>query len=121
MNCYTHNDAPAIGICKHCNKGICLSCCADTGAGLACRASCVEEVEGLNRLIHRNKQTTAFQRRNAYLFPAFFGLSGLLFFIFGITSEGRAGFAAVMGVGFMLFAVVYAYIVSRWVSGVDRR
>jgi len=61
MDCFNHIDRPAVGICKHCNKGLCPDCSTDTGAGIACTATRIEEVESVNRLIASNKKTMASQ------------------------------------------------------------
>jgi hypothetical protein len=54
MNCYQHNDNPAIGICKSCQKAVCTVCAIDTGRGIACSESCAEEVKALGELVERN-------------------------------------------------------------------
>jgi hypothetical protein len=88
MNCYNHDARAAVGICKHCSKALCHDCCTDTGGGLACSASCVDEVRAVTNLVNRTTRTHASQKRNAYLFPAFFGFMGLLFFLFGLNRDG---------------------------------
>jgi len=55
MNCYTHNDAYAIGICKACAKALCMECAHDTGNGLACKDTCIEEVNAVNEIMERTK------------------------------------------------------------------
>lgn len=77
MNCYNHQNTPAVGICKHCNKGICPTCLTDLGDGIACTASCIEQVEMINALIERNKKTqsTIIGSRNS---------TGLLYIAMGV-------------------------------------
>lgn len=114
MNCYNHNEIPAVGICKHCNKGICPDCLSDTGDGLACKGHCLEEVNMINKLINHNKKvvkgtpgnwtssgilylvmgsifilTTVFYLRKIDLFLS---AMGLLFMAYGIyvLNKGRA-------------------------------
>lgn len=50
MNCYTHTQKEALGICKHCQKGICMECLVDSGDGLSCKGKCLEEVKLLKKL-----------------------------------------------------------------------
>ena len=34
MNCYNHQSSAAVGLCKHCGKGLCAACTVDLGHGL---------------------------------------------------------------------------------------
>lgn len=54
MNCFTHQAAPAVGICRACGKGVCAACAADTGAGLACPGACEDRVLLLGRIVDSN-------------------------------------------------------------------
>ena len=47
MNCFNHPGVPAVGICKACQKGLCMECAVDLGHGIACKNH-REEVERLN-------------------------------------------------------------------------
>lgn len=64
MNCYTHQELPALGICKHCQKGICMECLHDTEDGIACKGKCSEEVIAINRVIEHNKTVIGQTRGN---------------------------------------------------------
>jgi hypothetical protein len=56
MNCYSHTESIAIGICKSCNKAVCKDCAIDTGLGLACAEECVKEVNDYNLTMKKAKQ-----------------------------------------------------------------
>ena len=56
MKCFNHEEISAVGICKHCNKGICPICLTDTGDGLACIGHCTDEVVAINKMIEHNKK-----------------------------------------------------------------
>jgi hypothetical protein len=62
MKCYIHKTTDALGTCKSCSKGVCEECAFDTGNGLACKNSCVEEVRAVNEVIERNKQIYRISR-----------------------------------------------------------
>ncbi|RJP47714.1 MAG: hypothetical protein C4583_16315 [Anaerolineaceae bacterium] len=47
MNCFNHLDVPAVGICKYCQKGLCIECAVNLEYGIACKNH-QEEVEMLN-------------------------------------------------------------------------
>lgn len=119
MNCYHHIDAPSVGICKHCYKGICPDCANDTGSGLACTGTCAADVEAVSRLIATNRRIYAEQKRNVFLLPAFFLALGLFFLFYGYLRSGLSGFVAITGLGFTIFGLVYGYVGLRWRSKID--
>ena len=56
MNCFTHIEETANGICKHCAKAICPKCAIDTKEGLACSEECVLEVKSYNLMMNKSKE-----------------------------------------------------------------
>lgn len=52
MNCYTHNENPAIGICKACGRGVCMSCpnVSATATDLSCSDACAERVKAYDEI-----------------------------------------------------------------------
>lgn len=80
MKCFNHHAHEAVGICKHCNKGICVDCLIDTGDGLACNTGCLSSVEGVNAIIKR--QITMYgSNSNAMKQRTIFYLAFSIFFI----------------------------------------
>ncbi len=57
MKCFYHNSIDAVGICKNCNRGVCSECAADLKNGIACKNRCESEVQAVNELINRNKNS----------------------------------------------------------------
>ena len=89
MNCFNHHDAPAVGMCKHCCKGLCAACAADLGFGLACREH-EEQVRSVHAMLARTARIHSANRSSKYLSPAFFLVLGLLFLGFGVYQDGFA-------------------------------
>jgi hypothetical protein len=104
MKCYNHPDIDAVGICKSCNKGLCRDCLTELENGIACTATCIEEVKQVNSLIQRNKQSystaSGAYMKNAYIYIGI----GMVFIVFGFQTEGLKGFLITIGVFFMLGA-----------------
>lgn len=50
MNCYLHTDAAAVGICKTCNRGICVLCVHEGDLFVACSDACVKEATATQRM-----------------------------------------------------------------------
>ncbi len=116
MNCFNHKDKPAIALCKSCGKALCGDCLSEVPNGIACKGSCEDRVNLINRIVDRNSQVLAAARHQVrhsgliilllgigFLFfavwagvqfkggfmPYFFGFAGVLFFVCGILRLGR--------------------------------
>ena len=40
MKCFYHNNQDAVGVCRHCLKGLCNDCAVDFVDGIACKNTC---------------------------------------------------------------------------------
>jgi len=116
MNCFYHPERPAVGICKHCQRGLCTDCAALVDDTLACDNRHESQVHALNQMTERNvlaaARTGANYRRNAW----FYVLTGLLFSGFGYYSvrwQGLQGYF-LLAIGlFLLYAGIANYLESR--------
>lgn len=116
MNCYYHPTQPAAGLCKHCQRGLCLECAADVNGSLACKDRHEDQVRALDTLTARSLlqagRAGSVYRRNA----VFYSLVGLLFGGFGLAQMRWLGwqgiFLAAIGF-FLLYAAVANYLESR--------
>ncbi len=116
MNCFYHSDRPAVGICKHCQRGLCSDCAALVDDSLACKDRHETQVRALDQLTERNlmasARTAANYRRSAW----FYLLTGLLFAGFGfyqIRWMGLQGiFLLLIGV-FLLYVGIANFVESR--------
>ena len=116
MNCFYHPERHALGICKHCSRGLCSECAAIVDDTLACRDRHEQQVRGLNLLAERNilqaKRVGSGYMRNA----VFYGLVGVLFGGFGVMQYRFLGVEAIffMLIGvFLLYAAVANYVEAR--------
>jgi hypothetical protein len=116
MNCYYHPNQPAVGICKHCQRGLCIACAADVGDSLACKGRHEEQVQGLNTMTERNLLQTKRIGSNYLRNAVFYFLSGALFAGFGLYQYRFAGLQALflIFIGlFLLYASVANFLESR--------
>ncbi len=116
MNCFYHTDKPAIGICKHCQRGLCADCAAIIDDVLACQHRHEDAVHMQEQLTARNlfqsKRVSSAYTRNAI----FYGLVGILFAWFGYIQYRFIGIQAIffMLIGlFLLYAATANYFESR--------
>lgn len=95
MNCYYHPEREAVGICRHCGRGLCAESAVEVGDMLACRDRHEEQVRMLVLSEHRAGQqaerVTAGLARSA----AFYGIAGALFAAFGLLEYRYLGLQAV--------------------------
>ena len=116
MNCYYHPDRPAVGICKHCQRGLCADDAALVEDSLACKGRHEQQVRGLNLLAERGI-LQAGRMGSAYVRNAvFYFLTGALFTGFGIYQVRWTGiqglFLLFIGL-FLLYAAIANFAESR--------
>jgi hypothetical protein len=92
MNCFNHRDRPAIGLCKSCGKGVCADCLSEIPNGLACKGSCEDRVNLINRIIDSNTQIVMAARHGLRTRGLLMLLMGMGCFVFSVwaffESEG---------------------------------
>ncbi len=116
MNCFHHPEISAIGLYKHCQRGLCSECAAVVDDVLACKGRHEDEVRQLEQLTTRNlfqsKRVVSAYNRNAI----FYGLVGVLFSGFGIMQYRflglQAAFFILIGL-FLLYAAIANYLEGR--------
>jgi len=116
MNCYYHPDHPAVGICKHCQRGLCAEDAALVDDSLACKGRHENEVREMNQWLARNivqaKRVGSIYNRNAI----FYFLVGAVFTGYGIYQVRWTGlqglFLLIVGL-FLLFAAGLNFFEGR--------
>jgi sulfite exporter TauE/SafE len=114
--CYYHPDVPAIGLCKHCQRGLCSDCAALVGDVLACKDRHEEQVHEFAELTKQNilksKRIGSDYVRNTI----FYGIVGVLFAVFGLSQIKWLGLQAIVyaiiGLA-LLWAALANYLESR--------
>src|SRR3989338_416555 len=56
MQCFEHKGNDAVGICKSCNKAVCMECAISFPKGLACSSECEKDVKELIEMNERGKR-----------------------------------------------------------------
>lgn len=55
MHCYNHQTKEAIGLCRHCFKGLCQECCQKNEDFLVCSENCAQKASELEEMNERAK------------------------------------------------------------------
>lgn len=106
MNCFAHQAAPAVGICRACGKGVCAACAADTGAGLACPGACEDRVLMLGRMVDNNAKVMRAADRQTWSSGMLGVVMGLLFLGLAVWTHKEAHVvitAMLGGMGLIIF------------------
>ena len=116
MNCFYHPSIPAVGICKHCQRGLCPECAAVVDDVLACKNRHEDEAHKLEQLTARNlfqsMRIASGYMRNA----VFYGLVGAVFAGFGLWQLKWLGLQAAIFIAlgvFLLYAAGANYFEGR--------
>ncbi|MCC7188899.1 MAG: hypothetical protein IT312_09170 [Anaerolineales bacterium] len=112
MNCFYHPNTSAIGLCKHCQRGLCSECIALVDDMLACKNRHEEQVKAMGLQLVQARRVRSDYIRNTI----FYGMVGILFTAFGVSQLKwlglQAGVYAVIGLA-LLWAAVSNYLESR--------
>ena len=107
MRCFYHRGRVALGVCSHCQRGLCFECLTLVDDRLACKDRHEPQVQASNQVLLRG--VVQSQRMGAgYVRDAiFYGLAGALFSMFGLIQYRFLGLEAVFFVLIGLF-LLYA-------------
>ncbi len=113
MKCYNHPDHDAVGVCKSCQKGICMACSTTIDDSLSCKGRCEEDVAVLNYIIERGRNLGS-QWTPAVLINS---AGGVLFLGFGLYNYGRTSSWLLIGLGsIMIVGGILSFLQSRKIS-----
>jgi len=116
MVCFYHPDKPAVGTCKHCQRGLCSDCAELVDDVLACKGRHEGQVHALVEMTRLNVLKSKRTRSDYLRNTIFYGIVGLLFTAFGISQVQWLGLQgivyAVIGLA-LLYAALANYLESR--------
>lgn len=123
MKCFHHPDAEAVGVCKHCQKGLCRDCAVDLGSGLACPGACVDAVRRTSVMVERATSEVALRLQGSYFGALFMTVLGAVFVatpLFSGQPFEWTSFSTVSGLVFAGFGIVLG-VFQRAVNRAARR
>ena len=114
MHCFNHQEQAAIGMCKHCCKGLSAACATDLGYGLACREKHEDQVTAVHSMVTKAARVQSVNRSNKYLSPALFIALGSVFIGFGLINGGAAtSLTVILGAVFLLYGLFLFNVVRK--------
>ncbi len=106
MNCFYHPQSVAVGICRNCQKGLCVECAVDLKNGLACKNKCEGEVTDVISMIQRNKKAYEYASESQLKFGFFWLIIGGVSILIGLNSKTADAFFF-FGIVFLVMAGSY--------------
>ena len=98
MKCFEHPDTDAVGMCKHCGKGICKICAKETEYGISCEGECTIQLFQEGERIELNKQmaTNIANKSNDdkyqyTIYALMCAVVGVLIMGFGVRDDFKVG------------------------------
>jgi hypothetical protein len=114
MECFYHEGATAVGLCRSCLKGLCRSCATELEGGLACAGRCESMVRSVVATIQQSARyqgvSTGLLRsaRGLWLgLTAVAALVGLFVIAWGLSLPTYREIAA-LGIPFLALAFISA-------------
>ena len=92
MQCFTHDNVQAVGVCKSCGKAVCRSCAKDLGFAIVCGDACAKEATAIQEMLGRSKRIygLGLSRRRLPLLVIMFTFSAVVFGGLGIFESYRS-------------------------------
>ncbi len=120
MNCFTHQDTPAVAICRNCGKGLCGACALDSPAGVSCGGECAQWAEVLHLSVRRYKGAARQQSRSTWMSVFLFGGVGIVMLMIvaehlreSLPFDSTTQFLALLGALFLAFGVMLSFAAVR--------
>ena len=103
MNCFNHQDRPAVCICRSCAKALCPECLTELQNGNACTNSCEERVDLINQMIDNNNKIMSAANTKGKGAAIFIIIMGAIFAGWGIFDKDV--FCLCLGAVFLIYGV----------------
>ena len=115
MQCFTHQDAPAVAVCKACGRAVCRACARDLGFAVACSERCQAEATESQEMTTRAKRIygLAGAKKQLPLAPLMWGLLALPFLYLIVTTYLRSGAIEWFAAIFVVICIVIAIVSYR--------
>ena|SRR6266446_2205750 len=84
MNCYNHQERPAVGMCMNCGRGLCPDCVKRVVGRTSCAGSCAEELREINVGL---RGATKNSGAGWYVNGAFMAITATSFLVIGLLVE----------------------------------
>jgi hypothetical protein len=121
MNCFSHPQDSAVGVCRVCHRGLCPACAADHGHSLSCKGEHEAEAAAIHALNLRSTKLLKVSKKSMFLGPFFFGVCGLVFLVDGIRKGDIFNFGTYLGAAFLVFAVAILVANMRAFGGSETK
>jgi hypothetical protein len=121
VQCFIHQDQPAVGVCRTCGRGLCPACTSEVEGGLACAGRCEGDVIALARLLAAEQtnlaqaqKLTAAGRTSIVGVGWFLIVAGAVLMGWELVTDSGLWFVTAIGAVFALFGALALAGSRRW-------
>jgi hypothetical protein len=113
MNCFTHGEAAAVGVCGQCGRSVCRSCAIDLGFRLVCSEGCASLARNSHALVVSAERAWGVgEEKPKVPVPVIMcGLLGAIFLCFALYNllivQRNDWFGVAVGIAFVALAFLY--------------
>jgi len=79
MKCFYHQEIDAVGVCRHCFKGICKECAVDFTDGIACKGTCEQKAMATTKMLEVHLTAQKGLNVTKFFGPIFIIIMGLTY------------------------------------------
>jgi hypothetical protein len=90
MNCYTHHEKTAVGLCRSCGRALCPDCVVMVENSVSCSGRCEERVHILNMMVEKNAQIISTANKTLTSLAVFLLIMGAVFMVFGAVQTWQS-------------------------------
>lgn len=105
MKCFYHQEKDAVGICRHCLKGICNECAVDFNDGIACKDRCEEKAIATSKMLQVNLTAQKGLKITRFLGPIFIIILGFIYIGWAWYCDELFEFMGMTGIVFFVFGL----------------
>jgi hypothetical protein len=121
VQCFTHQDQTAVGVCRTCGRGLCPACTAEVEGGLACAGRCEGDVIALARMLAAEQanlaqaqKLTAAGRSSIVGVGWFLIVAGAVLMGWELVTDSGLWFVTAIGAVFAIFGALALAGSRRW-------
>jgi len=120
MNCFKHQNTPAIAVCRNCFKGVCAECAIPFDDGIACSERCLEKAKTTAQVVANTVLAQKGARVGRYIAPGIVSLIGILYLGWAVYCNELIGFSGAAGAIFLSAGIVLFMYNKKYFKPIKR-
>lgn len=119
MNCFKHNQAESVGVCRYCFKGVCVACAIDFQDGVACSTQCLAKAKATVQVVSNTVLAQRGAKQGRFIGPSFLTILGGFYLGYSAYQNELFTFTAALGLGLFLMGVILFFYNRKYFKPLD--